>query len=88
MPKNLWSDDGPRREEQSREVWRRWLAMNRVQLAASYYVYSRGDLLAGSPSRVALSFGGIPRMLECVECRFVLFTPAVRKPLDRFESHE
>jgi hypothetical protein len=64
------------------------LAIDRMQLASSYYIYSISHLVVGSLSRVALSSGGVPATQECVECRCVVLTPAARKPHDQFESHE
>jgi hypothetical protein len=70
------------KEETSRNL----SSMRSMQHAISYDVYSKSDLVVGSPSRVPLPFGGMPEMQECVECSFVVFTPAARKAPDRMSA--
>jgi hypothetical protein len=67
--------------ETNRNLSNMSMSMRSLSTVCNNAVYSRSDLVVGSPSRVPLSFGGMPGMQECVECRFVVFTPAARKPL-------
>jgi hypothetical protein len=56
------------------------LSVNRLQLAISYDVCSRSELVVGSPSKDPyISFAG---MQECVECRSVAYTSLPENPLN------
>jgi hypothetical protein len=52
--------------------------MRSLSAVSNNAVYSRFDVVFGSPNSAPLFFGGMPGMQECVKCRFAAFAPAAR----------